>query len=126
MEINMAEQDQDQALPISLKVEFKNKGSLYKAYMPFLQNGGLFIPGKTKFKLRNPLNIELTLPEGGEASNYHVEGQVAWITPDSAQGRWTAGVGVEFKPNESNRRVREKINLLIAEESKTDKPTNTI
>ena len=107
------------------KLVLLNKNALYKAYMPFLQNGGIFIATEKVFQLEETLQIELTLPAEVSSEVIMLEGLVVWITPHSAKNRWTKGVGIEFVSTEANRRLREKINQLLADQS-SEAPTSTL
>ena len=55
-----------------LSLTIKDKSALYAAYMPFVKNGGLFIPSNKKYKLGDEVFMLLTLMEEKEkpASNY--------------------------------------------------------
>ena len=77
-----------------LSLTIKDKSALYAAYMPFLENGGLFIPTKKSFNLGDEVFMLLTLTDSKE--KLPLAGKVVWITPGGAQGNKTAGVGVEF------------------------------
>ena len=77
-----------------LSLTIKDKSALYAAYMPFLENGGLFIPTKKLFSLGDEVFMLLTLTDSKE--KLPLAGKVVWITPAGAQGNKTEGVGVEF------------------------------
>ena len=49
-----------------LSLTIKDKSALYAAYMPFLNNGGLFIPTKTTFLLGDEVFMLLTLTDSKE------------------------------------------------------------
>lgn len=101
----------------------KDKGSLYASYIPFVKNGGLFIPTNKKFKLGEEVFLLLTLME--ESERIPVAGQVVWITPRSAQGNRTSGVGVQFS-SQDNGETKAKIEALLGGALQADRPTHTM
>ena len=77
-----------------LTLTIKDKSVLYAAYMPFIKNGGLFIPTAKEYELGDEISMLLNLMD--ETDKTPVTGKVAWITPRGAQGNRAAGVGVQF------------------------------
>ena len=106
-----------------LSLAIKDKGSLYAAYMPFLKNGGLFIPTTKPYKLGDEVFMLLTLMEDKE--RLPVAGKVVWITPQGSQGNRTPGIGVQFS-EQDNGQTRNKIEGLLAGALKADRPTHTM
>lgn len=106
-----------------LSLAIKDKGSLYAAYMPFVKNGGLFIPTTKPYKLGDEVFMLLTLMEDKE--RLPVAGKVVWITPVGAQGNRTPGIGVQFS-DQDNGQTRNKIEGLLAGALKADRPTHTM
>ena len=78
--------------PGLLTLTIKDKSALYLAYMPFIKNGGLFIPTNSSYKLGDEVFMLLNVM--GEEEKIPVAGRVIWITPKGAQGKRTAGIGV--------------------------------
>jgi type IV pilus assembly protein PilZ len=109
-----------------IEIVFKNSNALYKAYMPYLGNGGLFVTHQAKWALGQKVLLHVTLPNEPVEEKHALETTIAWITPTSAQGRWIAGIGLEFSTNEASRRVREKINVLLLANAEKDTPTGTM
>ncbi|MDE1166367.1 MAG: PilZ domain-containing protein [Pseudomonas sp.] len=105
-----------------LSLTIKDKSVLYAAYMPFIKNGGLFIPTSKSYKLGDELFMLLNLMD--EAEKIPVAGRVAWITPKGAQGNRAAGVGVQF--NDGDNTARNKIETYLAGAIKSDRPTHTM
>lgn len=106
-----------------LSYNIETKQDLYKAYMPFLLNGGLFVPTKKRFKLGDEVLILLSLL--GE-ERIAIPGQVAWITPPGAQHSINSGVGVHFSDSAEGSQARHTISSLLAGMLESDKPTQTI
>ena len=46
-----------------ISLAIKDKGSLYASYIPFVKNGGLFIPTSKNFNLGEEVFMLLTLME---------------------------------------------------------------
>jgi len=82
------------ARPGMLSLSIKDKASLYAAYMPYVNNGGLFIPTTKKYDLGDEVFMLLTLMDDNE--RLPVAGKIIWITPQGAQGNRSAGIGVQF------------------------------
>ncbi|NQZ54658.1 MAG: PilZ domain-containing protein [Piscirickettsiaceae bacterium] len=106
---------------LSLKIGDENM--LYHAYMPFLKNGGLFIPTNKAYRLGDEVFILLSLLN--EAEKIPVAGNIAWITPKGSQGNQAAGIGVHFSDLDNNS-VKNKIENYLAERLQSDKTTHTM
>ncbi|MGD8641911.1 MAG: PilZ domain-containing protein, partial [Gammaproteobacteria bacterium] len=94
-----------------LSLAIKDKSSLYTAYMPFIKNGGLFIPTNKKYKLGDEVFMLLTLMD--EKEKLPVAGKIVWITPTGSQGNRLAGIGVQFS-DQDNGQIRNKIEGYLA------------
>ena len=106
-----------------LSLTIKDKSALYASYMPFLDNGGLFIPTKSTFELGEEVFMLLTLTDSKE--KLPLAGRVVWITPGGAQGNKAAGVGVQF--NELDKGATKiKIEKLLAGALSSDRKTHTM
>ena len=70
-----------------LSLTIRDKGALYAAYMPFVKNGGLFIPTNKGYKLGDEVFMLLTLMD--ETERIPVAGKVVWVTPKGAGGEMT-------------------------------------
>ncbi len=106
-----------------LSLAIKDKGSLYAAYIPFIKNGGLFIPTTKSYKIDDEVFMLLSLMD--ETERLPVAGNVVWITPPNAQGNRTAGIGVQFS-KQDNGQTRNKIETLLAGALQADRPTHTM
>ena len=106
-----------------LSLAIKDKGSLYAAYMPFVKNGGLFIPTKKNYHLGDEVFMLLTLMDDKE--RIPVAGKVVWVTPQGAQGNRTPGIGVQFS-EQDNGATRNKVEGLLAGALQADRPTHTM
>jgi len=108
-----------------LSVKITDQNMLYHAFMPFLQNGGLFIPTNKIYKLGEEVFILLTLMD--EPEKIPVAGTIAWITPKGAQGNQASGIGVHFSDMDgAGLVVKGKIENFLVERLKSDKATHTM
>lgn len=106
-----------------LSLAIKDKSSLYTAYMPFIKNGGLFIPTNKKYKIGDEVFMLLTLMD--EKEKLPVAGKIVWITPTGSQGNRLAGIGVQFS-DQDNGQIRNKIEGYLAGALKSDRQTHTM
>ncbi|MDO4904870.1 MAG: PilZ domain-containing protein [Lautropia sp.] len=111
------------ARPGVISLSIKEKSALYAAYMPFVENGGLFVPTQKSAQLGDELYIILTLMD--DPTKAAIPGRVIWITPAGTSGR-PQGVGIQFSKTEASIQAREKIELLIGPALKSVHPTHTI
>jgi type IV pilus assembly protein PilZ len=105
-----------------LSLTIKDKAVLYSAYMPFLQNGGLFVPTNKPYGIGDEVFMLLTLMD--EAEKIPIAGKVVWVTPRGAQGNRTAGIGVQF--SEQDAAANTKIENHLAGSLSSDRPTHTM
>lgn len=106
-----------------LSLTIKDKNALYAAYMPFVKDGGIFVPSSRPYKLGEEVFMLLTLMESKE--KIPVAGHVIWITPQGAQGSRTAGIGIQFSEKDSGV-ARNKIESILAGMLNSDRPTHTM
>ena len=111
------------ARPGMLSLSIKDKASLYASYMPFVKNGGLFIPTSKEYKLGDEVFMLLTLMEDGD--RLPVAGKIIWISPAGAQGNRATGIGVQFSPQDKGQ-TRNKIETHLAGAMKADRITHTM
>jgi type IV pilus assembly protein PilZ len=111
------------ARPGMLSLSIKDKSSLYAAYMPYVKNGGLFIPTDKTYSLGDEVFMLLTLMDDGE--RLPVAGKIIWMTPKGAQGNRANGVGVQFAPQDKGA-TRGKIETHLAGALKSDRITHTM
>lgn len=105
-----------------LSLTIKDLPVLYAAFMPFVKNGGLFIPTNKNYRLGDEVFMLLNLMD--EPEKIPVAGKVVWITPKGAQGNRAAGIGVQF--SDSDGTARSKIEGYLAGALKSDRPTHTL
>jgi type IV pilus assembly protein PilZ len=64
------------------------------SYMPFINEGGLFIPTMNNYSLGDRVVVDLLLP--GKNDNLRIEGKVVWITPKNSLHHVLSGIGIQF------------------------------
>ena len=90
--------------------------------MPFLRNGGLFIPTNKRFTLGEEVFVLLALMD--EAEKIPITGTVVWVTPKGAQDNRQAGIGVQF--SEADFAAATKIEEHLGTGLVSDRPTHTM
>jgi type IV pilus assembly protein PilZ len=106
-----------------LSLAIKDKAALYAAYMPFIRNGGLFIPSSRRYQLGEEVFILLNLMD--ETEKIPVAARIVWITPKGAQANRNAGIGVQFSEQDGGA-IRSRIETYLAGALKSDRPTHTM
>ncbi len=112
------------ARPSVLSLAIKEKSALYAAYMPFLVNGGIFVPTNKSYKLGDEIYLILSLMD--DPNKYPVAGKVAWITPAGANNSRAQGIGVHFPSDDGGVRVRQRIEELLGAALGSSRATHTL
>jgi len=106
-----------------LSLTIRDKNALYAAYMPFIKNGGLFIPTSKTYQLGDEVFMLLNLME--ETERIPVAGRIIWITPKGAEGYRSTGIGVQFSDQDAGQ-TRAKIENYLAGAVDSDRQTHTM
>ena len=106
-----------------LSLTIRDKSALYAAYMPFIKNGGFFIPTSKAYYLGDEVFMLLTLME--EKEKMPIAGRIVWITPKGAQGNRTAGIGVQFSELDKGQ-TKNKIENYLAAALNSERQTHTM
>lgn len=112
------------ARPSVLSLPIKEKAALYAAYMPFLANGGIFVPTNKPYKVGDEIYLILTLVD--DPTKYPIAGKVAWVTPAGANNNKAQGIGVHFSADESGQRVKARIEELLGAALRSARATHTL
>ena len=75
-----------------LSVCIKDTDDLYALYMPFIMNGGLFIPSQATYDIGAEISLILGLPD--QKKKLAALGRLTWISPSRAQGCSLQGIGI--------------------------------
>jgi len=110
--------------PAVLSLAIKEKAALYAAYMPFLKNGGLFVPTNKPYKTGDEIYLILSLME--DAAKYPIAGKVVWITPAGANNSKAQGVGVHFPADETGQRAKARIEEILGAALRSSRATHTL
>ncbi|MBC3906055.1 MAG: PilZ domain-containing protein [Undibacterium umbellatum] len=110
--------------PSVLSLAIKEKAALFAAYMPFLKNGGIFVPTNKTYRLGEEIYLILTLLD--DPNKYPIAGKVAWITPAGAGNNKSQGIGVHFPEDESGTRIRLRVEELLGAAVRSSRATHTI
>lgn len=103
----------DRRPPGFLSLKLKDRRALQSVYLPFLRDGGLFVPSLREFQLGEQVLILLRLPEQNES--LPVAGRVAWIVPAHAARGGKPGIGVQLSRLDGGA-LRSRIETLIADQ----------
>lgn len=106
-----------------LSLSIKDKNALYAAYMPFVTNGGLFIPTSREYKMGQEVFMLLNLME--ETERLPIAGKIIWKTPLGAEGNRATGIGVQFSDHDGGM-ARNKIETYLAGALGSDRSTHTM
>lgn len=80
--------------PKTLSYALQSQLELNLSYIPFIKNGGLFIPTTETFLLGDDVIVDLQLH--GDIHIQKIEGRVVWITPKNALYEIYSGIGIQF------------------------------
>jgi len=110
--------------PSVVSLAIRDRAGLYAAYMPFLRNGGIFVPGNRPCRLGDEIFLLLTLMQ--DEQRYRVAGNIVWITPAGAGDHHTQGFGVHFPDDEAGRSLKKRIEELLGTSLGASRSTHTI
>ncbi|MDH7943139.1 pilus assembly protein PilZ [Pseudohongiella sp. SYSU M77423] len=100
--------------PRVLKIYFDDPAILAACYLPFLKQGGLFIPGDYDELSSDAVMLLLRLPGESQAEMLRLD--VVCSTPLGVQGKQPAGIGLGFNAETAGAaaRIREIISPFSA------------
>ena len=110
--------------PSVLSLNIKEKAALYAAYMPYLKNGGIFVPTGRPYKVGDDVYLLLSLMD--DPAKFPVAGKVAWVTPQGAHNNKAQGIGVHFADDEGGGVARRKIEEILGAAMKSSRTTHTL
>jgi type IV pilus assembly protein PilZ len=106
-----------------LTLSIKDKSALYAAYMPFVVNGGLFIPTNRDYEMGQEVFMLLNLME--ETERLPIVGKIIWKTPPRSGSYRSCGIGVQFSDQDGGT-ARNKIETYLAGALASDRSTHTM
>ena len=110
--------------PSVLSLAIKEKSALYAAYMPFLTNGGIFVPTNKSYSIGDEIYLILSLMD--DPAKYPIAGKVAWITPSGANNNKAQGIGVHFPADDSGTRLRTRVEEILGTALGSSRLTHTL
>ncbi|MGI4719454.1 MAG: PilZ domain-containing protein [Janthinobacterium lividum] len=110
--------------PSVLSLAIKEKAALYAAYMPFLKNGGMFVPTTKPYKIGDEIYLIIALMD--DPNKYPIAGKVAWITPAGANNSKAQGIGVHFPADEAGQRAKARIEEILGAALRSARATHTL
>ncbi len=112
------------ARPSVLSLNIKEKAALYAAYMPYLKNGGIFVPTSKPYNLGDEVYLLLSLMD--DPSKFPIAGRVAWVTPQGAHNNKAQGIGVHFSEDEGGATAKKRIEEVLGAALKSSRSTHTL
>ena len=112
------------ARPSVLSLNINSKSALYAAYMPFVTNGGIFVPTPKTYALGDEEFMLLQLMD--DPTKHPVAAKVVWVTPPGAQGGKQVGVGLQFSSDDAGKTLRGRIETILAGLVGSSRPTHTL
>ncbi|RCS59629.1 PilZ domain-containing protein [Parvibium lacunae] len=107
-----------------LSLAIKEKAALYAAYMPYLKNGGIFVPTNKPYNLGDDVYLLLQLMD--DPVKLPIPGKVVWITPAGAHNSKAQGIGVHFPSDATGEVAKNKIEAILGSAIKSTRQTHTI
>ncbi|MDC1436034.1 PilZ domain-containing protein [Gammaproteobacteria bacterium] len=104
-----------------LSISIKELAVLFSSYMPFLINGGIFVPAADQYNINDEVFLLLNLLDAEE--QIPVNAKVVWITPIQTQANKLPGIGLQFL--EKNSEAKNKIENYLGSMLNSNQPTFT-
>lgn len=95
-----------------LSMAISDKSALHACYMPFIKDGGIFVPTAEQFALHQEVILQLRLIAEGKKLLIH--GRVVWISSGMGQRGTSPGVGIQFG-GDHRLRVKQFIEELLGD-----------
>lgn len=110
--------------PLVFVMAVRNKASLYAAYIPWLKQGGMFVPTDRAAHIGDEVLVVLELLD--DPLRIPISGHVAWLTPANAHGNRTQGIGVRFNDLKPLADLKKRIENVLGGALQSSRPTHTI
>lgn len=104
-------------------INYDTVEKLYASYLPFVQNGAIFIPSAQQQQMGSQAFVAITLP--GSSERLPLNGKVVWVNHRN-QGHRPAGFALQFGKDEAGLRIKNEVERLLAGQIDSDKPTYTL
>lgn len=106
-------------------ITIDDKKELYKYYMPFIKDGGLFIPFQEDLNANNVypgMTVLLLLTVIEPKNRYTISGKVVWIQKAGA----IKGYGISLGSSTQAKSLKDYIEVAVADLAQKKEPTYTI
>lgn len=104
-------------------INYDTVEKLYACYMPYMQNGAIFVPSNQEQEIGAQTFVTITLP--GSSDRMPLNGKVVWVHHRS-QGSRPAGYALQLGKDEAGLRIKHEIERLLAGQLDSAKPTFTL
>lgn len=118
-------------LPGFLQTNINSIDELYRCYLPFLRNGGLFLERRDRkelqsFTLGKEVFLTVNINLGEKQERMGVKGKVVWINPPGLL-RKHSGIGIEFPDADKDKSgTRGKIEKMLGVKLQGQSLTHTM
>lgn len=103
-----------------INCHIKDTAVLYASYLPFVKNGGIFVPSNQPKQLGEDVFVAVTLP--GSSERMPLNGKVVWIN-HRPSGNKPQGFAVQFGTDAVGLQMKNEVEKLLA--GKIDSPQST-
>lgn len=106
-----------------LTCHIEDIATLYASYLPFVENGALFVPTSRVQQLGDEVFIAITLPNSSE--RLPMNGKVVWINHKSQANR-PAGFAVQIGSDAAGLKIKNEVERLLAGKTEAQQATYTM
>ncbi len=90
-----------------IRIKFSDFPTLAACYMPFITDGGLFIPGNRNIAAGSRVVVQLSVPD---LTPMLFTTEVIWLSPPGMPGNKPAGIGVRLPDAAGS--LRQKLDIM--------------
>ncbi len=106
-----------------VELAFREPESLYRAYMPFVEGGGLFVAADKPLAMGATIEVQLVLPD---EQNYVFSSKVVWTAlPDVVSENHIPGYAIQIFGDQAEE-IRELIETLTNKFHEDELPTDVL
>jgi len=102
---------------------FVEREQLYRAYMPYIRHGALFVKTTQNYQLGEEVFLLIQLPE--ESQKHSIAGKVVWATPMCSQDSKATGIGVQLLGKDGEA-LSKRIQKCLASQLTSEQTTDTM
>ncbi|MDN5863879.1 MAG: PilZ domain-containing protein [Gammaproteobacteria bacterium] len=108
--------------PSILTLDLSDRNSLYRAWMSFVEGGGIFVPTNREYSLGEEAFVRVDMPD---KSSKAVAGKVVWLSPRGVVRPREQGIGIQISKSDRGQ-LQRQAERLLAGSLGADKPTQTV